>query len=126
MKHAWQPERLRFLAIELDPIDRATSRESFRDDLSYFQNLERVVFVVAKPDEKADKLVYQFSGLPRLMRREADDARRLGRVIDQSGWMETPFGDKLLVRGSQLKECSLAVRHGNRFEFVASYQCDKS
>lgn len=40
---------------ELDPIDRATSRNSCQDDLNYFQNSDRMVFVVARSDEKADR-----------------------------------------------------------------------
>lgn len=118
LKHAWQPELLRFLAIELDPINRATSRKTFRCDLQYFQNLDQVVFVVDRPDEKIIELVRQLSDEPRWMNREVENLRHIGRVISPSGWMVGPTGFTGLVRGSRLKKCKLAVRRGTRFDFV--------
>ena len=67
---------LQFLAIELDPIERATSLLMFEDDLRYFPNLEQVIFVVAKPDEKLRQLAEDLSSQPRSMNQAVERMRR--------------------------------------------------
>lgn len=44
-----QPELLRHLAIELDPINRATTRNALGNDLKFFRALEDITFVVKEP-----------------------------------------------------------------------------
>lgn len=123
-KPSWQPEMLRFLAIELDPIERATSHQMFIDDLRCFPNLEQVVFVVAKPDEKFRRLAETLSAQPRSMNRSVESMRRMFGGTINSGWLEVPNGT--LIRRSELRKCALAVRRGVRFEFVSEYHCQES
>ncbi|KAH7369728.1 hypothetical protein BKA65DRAFT_4224 [Rhexocercosporidium sp. MPI-PUGE-AT-0058] len=49
------PERLRFLAIELEPLTRATTPWSLHVDLFYFPKLEELMFIVKKDGEEAQK-----------------------------------------------------------------------
>jgi hypothetical protein len=123
LKHNWQPERLHLLAIELDPIHRATSRASFRDDLTCLQGLDHVIFVVAQSNEKTKELARQLSRVPKSMRREVEWLRDNGFTFDNAGYVEIR-GSKQLFPGSGLKQCSLAIRRGTRFEIIVSYQDD--
>jgi len=111
LKLSWQPELLRFLAIELDPINRATRRGTFEGDLKDFQNLDLAIYVVAKQDEKMTHLVQWRSHSPWLVNRKLEFLERHCGVIKPSGWI------------SRVKECKLAVRRGACFDFVASYDC---
>jgi hypothetical protein len=74
-------------------------------------------------DENVAELVRKFSHEPRRMKLELASIARRGWNVDQSGWVVTGFGYRRPVRASALKECTLAVRRGGHFSFVASYQC---
>ncbi|KAK0101169.1 hypothetical protein ONS95_012850 [Cadophora gregata] len=49
------PDRLRFLAIELEPLTRATTPWSLHIDLFYFPQVEEIMFVVKQESEEAQE-----------------------------------------------------------------------
>jgi len=123
LKDSWQPERLRVLAIDLEPINRATNERSFRNDLNDFKNLGQVIFTVTKHFEIANELVHVLSLLPRHMNREYNRAREIGRLND-SGWMMSRSGDRgRRYCSTQLRECLVAVRDGVEFKIIKRYKC---
>lgn len=52
------PERLRYLAIELDPLTRATRPRSLHTDLCYFSQMEKMTFVVKEDSAEAQALLH--------------------------------------------------------------------
>lgn len=80
LQRAWNPQLLRELAIEIDPVERATSHRTFRQDLEDFLNLEKVVFVTKKPDDEICQLVQSLEDEPKAMNRKAEYLATLGRT----------------------------------------------
>ena len=102
LQRAWNPKLLRELAIEIDPIERATNDQTFRHDLEDFPNLEKVVFVADKPDDEICKLVKSLNGVVEAMNRDAEYATTRGRTRSRT----------------RVEGCELATRWGRCFVSV--------
>ncbi|KUJ16447.1 uncharacterized protein LY89DRAFT_782699 [Mollisia scopiformis] len=91
-----QPELLRFLAIELDPLSRATTHHTLRTDLKGFTSLEDIVFVVKEPSTEIFGWV---EGLSRALR---------------------IYGQGIRGRGQRTypEECKLAIKRGGLLELI--------
>ncbi|KAG4432800.1 hypothetical protein IFR05_011711 [Cadophora sp. M221] len=53
----YHPDQLRFLAIEIEPLTRATTRWSLDVDLFHFPNIEEIMFVVKEDNEESQELL---------------------------------------------------------------------
>lgn len=95
-----QPERLRFLAIGLEPLTRATTSYSLYRDLIAFQKLEEIIFVVKKTDDDILTLIKRFD---RCLQMWAQDL-----VLSREKVRCHPYP----------RECRLAIRHALHLEFV--------
>jgi hypothetical protein len=103
-KKEHRPESLRFLAIGLEPIDRATTRSSLENDVRDSKNLKNMIFVVAKLEEKVLKQIQVLDKAFVILRRDETIDLWLGGIV--SHW-------------KHLETCDLAMRRGRNLKYVS-------
>ncbi|TVY81236.1 hypothetical protein LSUE1_G006098 [Lachnellula suecica] len=100
LRNSDQGSRLRFLAIDLEPLTRATTPDSLHGDLLGFPKVEKIIFVVRKVDQEVLEWVKR---LDRHLWLWAQDPSRLpGRTR----------------RGPYPKECELVMLRAGKFETI--------
>jgi hypothetical protein len=95
-----QPDRLRFLAIGLDPLTRGTSPYSLQSDMMDFQKLEEIIFIVKETDEDICTRIRTFDFNLRSWARHPCQAQGKFRHYPYPG------------------ECKLAIKCAGRLQFV--------
>jgi hypothetical protein len=103
-KKEHRPENLRFLAVGLEPIDRATTRSSLKNEVRDFKTLEQMMFVVKELEKSAFGRIRVLDKAMMILRRTEIIDLRFGGIV--SPW-------------KHLETCHLAMRRGMNLRFVS-------
>jgi hypothetical protein len=104
------PALLRFLAIDLEPLNRASNQYSLLLDLHHFSALEEMVFLASENSEEAREIIRFMNTHLDIWKKEEDmdPAQRARSRVGEPYRLAIPL---------RLRECTFARRVGKRFMY---------